>query len=100
MEIIKQIAESLEAGEFLVPVPRQFSMDDDGDVLVRVESSRGMLGCYLSAKKGGMGPYRAQIIPASYPSFAVLPELLRGARLEDIGVILTSLDLSMAEIDR
>ncbi|MCC7442225.1 MAG: NADH-quinone oxidoreductase subunit D [Bdellovibrionales bacterium] len=99
IEIVKQVCESMSDGPFLSVGPNEVIRPRSGEAFLRVESPRGALGCYV-ASEGGAGPVRVQFAPPSVPTLAVMPELARGGRLEDLPVILASLDLSIAEVDR
>jgi NADH-quinone oxidoreductase subunit D len=70
-----------------------------GESYCRVESSRGLLGCHLISD-GQPRPRRVQFRTPSQQAVRVIPELLQGAMVTDIPVILASLDLSLAETDK
>ncbi len=71
----------------------------EGEGTAFVESPRGSLGCHVISS-GGSQPERVHFITPSTFSLVTVPDVLLGCRLEDLGVILASLDLSMAEVDR
>jgi NADH-quinone oxidoreductase subunit D len=99
MEIVKQCAQALPTGssegiraDKKVFVPK-------GEAWARVESARGMLACHVISD-GGERPRRVRFRPASRSSLDVVPHILPGAYIEDLPIILASMDLSLAEIDR
>jgi NADH-quinone oxidoreductase subunit D len=106
LEILKHISETMPSGSYLnrqilpeagaegyrITVPK-------GEAYSRVESSRGMLMCHVISD-GGARPSRIQFGVPTTANLMALPELLVGVRLEDLPVLLASLDLSIAEADR
>jgi NADH-quinone oxidoreductase subunit D len=99
IDLLKQAVESLPRGPFW----KESLMDNfevpAGEAYVRVESPRGMLGCHL-VSDGGKNPSRVQFRVPTLPLLQAVPDLLVGGRLEDLPVILASLDLGIAEADR
>jgi NADH-quinone oxidoreductase subunit D len=99
LEILKTAVEAIPDGEFAaMRVDRDFVVPT-GEAYARVESARGLLGCHVVAD-GSDKPVRIQFRTPSVASLAAVPELIRGARVEDLPVILASLDLGIAEVDR
>lgn len=99
-ESIAIVRESLgraaEAGaDVLPPVPAIPA----GECYVRVEGPRGVIGCYV-VSDGGEFPARVQFVTPSLRAMAAVPRLLRGTRLEDLRLLLASLDISVSEADR
>jgi NADH-quinone oxidoreductase subunit D len=107
LRILKHLAETIPQGPFLRPgieldagspeaatfrVPR-------GEAYVRVESSRGLLGCHV-VSDGGEKPARVQFRVPSLAGIAVIPRIIQGIWIEDLPVVLASLDLSLPEADR
>ncbi|HTL13291.1 MAG TPA: NADH-quinone oxidoreductase subunit D [Bdellovibrionota bacterium] len=99
IEIVKQVCESMADGPHQLLGPMDPLPTRAGEGFSRVESPRGLLACYV-ASDGGNGPARVQFVPPSVAALSALPELAQGACLEDLPVILASLDLSVAEVDR
>jgi len=101
VHIIMQCLEKMPGGEVYNRVPNPFKWRvPEGEVYVRVESSRGELGLYL-VSDGGEGPYRAHFRTPSYThGLLVLEELLRGANIADVGNTMISLYVVAPEIDR
>ncbi|MBC7691268.1 MAG: NADH-quinone oxidoreductase subunit D [Methylotenera sp.] len=99
LEILKQSVDSIPAGQFQsVKISREFTIAP-GEAYSRVESPRGTLGCHL-VSDGGTRPARVQFKTPSTGHMLTIPELVIGTRVEDISVILLSLDISLAEFDR
>lgn len=96
--MIRQVCERLTVGPFQAK-PASTSAPPSGEGLGRVESPRGRLFCHV-VSSGKEQPMRVQFQTPSQQVLAVLPELLRGERIEDVGVILASFDISIAEADR
>jgi NADH-quinone oxidoreductase subunit C/D len=70
-----------------------------GETYGRIEAPKGELGFYL-VSHGGANPYRYHIRSTSLLNLTPLPHLSRGVQIADVGLILASLDLTMAEVDR
>lgn len=98
-EILRQAADALTPGPFCSePVGRDL-IPPPGEAYVRLESPRGTLACHVISE-GGPTPSRIQFRTPSLPTLYALPELVRGVRLEDLPLLLASLDMSVAEADR
>lgn len=71
-----------------------------GDAYAHVESTKGDFGAYV-VSDGSHKPYRVHIRgPSQSHGVTVLEELLKGARLADVPVILKTLDNCPPDIDR
>jgi NADH-quinone oxidoreductase subunit D len=97
--ILRQLLESLPGGEFEgaradreVQIPR-------GEAYARVESSRGLLACYV-ASDGGPTPLRVQFRVPSAGHLRIVEPMLHGVQLQDVPVAIASLGISIAEADR
>lgn len=71
----------------------------EGEYTSYVESSRGLLSCYLKAD-GSAKPYRVKWRTGSYYAVEVLPEIVKGLYYNDLIAIFGSLDVIMPEVDR
>lgn len=99
IEILKQAADTVPAGEFSNgKVDKDFAVLA-GEAYMHIESARGLLGCHV-VSDGGIKPNRVQFRTPSLAILHVLPELLERTRIEDLPVILASLDFSVPEVDR
>ena len=70
-----------------------------GEVYFGHENPKGELGFYIQSKGGGV-PYRLKIRSPSFINLSILGELMPGAMISDLPVILGSLDFVMGESDR
>jgi NADH-quinone oxidoreductase subunit D len=70
-----------------------------GEGYARIESARGLLGCHVVSNDTAR-PARVQFRTPTAAHLALIPELLTGIRVEDLPVLLLSLDLGLAEADR
>jgi NADH-quinone oxidoreductase subunit D len=70
-----------------------------GEVYFGHENPKGELGFYICSKGGGV-PYRLKIRAPSFVNLSILGELLPGAMISDVPVILGSIDFVMGEADR
>jgi NADH-quinone oxidoreductase subunit D len=106
VEILRHVAETIPSGPFLNrQILPEVGAEDyqikvpSGEAYSRVESSRGMVSCHLISE-GGTRPSRIQFHTPTTANLTALPEILIGIRIEDLPVLLASLDLSIAEADR
>ena len=99
VDLVRFLAERIPTGPFAGVGALDDFQVPSGEAYVRVESSRGLLGCHL-VSDGGSHPCRIQFRTPSSSAIALLPEILSGARIEDLSVILASLDISVAEVDK
>ena len=70
-----------------------------GEVYFAHENPKGELGFYINSKGGGV-PYRLKIRSPSFINLSILGELMPGAMVSDVPVILGSIDFVMGEADR
>ncbi len=70
-----------------------------GEVYFSHENPKGELGFYINSKVGGV-PYRLKIRSPSFINLSILGELMPGAMISDVPVILGSIDFVMGESDR
>ena len=70
-----------------------------GEIYFGHENPKGELGFYINSKGGGV-PYRLKIRAPSFINLSILGELMPGAMISDVPVILGSLDFVMGESDR
>lgn len=99
MEILKQLADDVPEGEYInSKVEKDFSVPA-GEAFARIESSRGLLGCHV-VSDGKEYPSRIQFRTPTQAALMAVPQLVVGIRIEDLPVVLASLDLGIAEADR
>lgn len=98
LKLMRQVCAQLEVGPFRQAIENNFKIPA-GEAYARIESTRGTLTCHV-VSNGGPTPLRVQFQTPSTQTFEVLPELLQGERLEDLGIVLASFDISVSEADR
>ncbi len=99
IQILVHVAERVPAGDFAcLKVGYDFTAPA-GEAFARVESARGYLGCHV-VSSGEASPVRVQWRTPSSHHVRALPKLLRGVALQDVSVLLASLDLCMSEVDK
>jgi NADH-quinone oxidoreductase subunit D len=99
MEILKQVTEAVPSGDFINSKVEKDYRVPSGEAYSRVESARGLLGCHV-VSDGKDKPSRVQFKTPSVALLMATPELVKGIRIEDLPVVLASLDLGIAEADR
>jgi NADH-quinone oxidoreductase subunit D len=99
MELLKQVVENVPSGDFINRKLEKDFLVPSGEAYSRIESSRGLLGCHV-VSDGTAFPSRVQFRPPSLANLMALPHLVTGIRIEDLPVVLASLDLGIAEADR
>jgi NADH-quinone oxidoreductase subunit D len=70
-----------------------------GEAYAANETANGELGYYV-VSDGGRVPWRARTRPPSFINYQVFPKLLVGHQISDIPVVLNSLNIIAAELDR
>jgi NADH-quinone oxidoreductase subunit D len=99
MGILKQIAEALPLGDYINPDIEKGYVVPAGEAYSRIESSRGLLGCHV-VSDGKPNPSRIQFRPPTLANLMAVIHLVPGIHIEDLPVVLSSLDLGIAEADR
>jgi NADH-quinone oxidoreductase subunit D len=104
IEMLKQLAESVPEGEYSLRKNNDGEHEKtmiipSGEAYSRVESSRGILGCHL-VSDGKDRPSRVQFRTPTVANLMSVSELVVGLRIEDLPVLLASLDLGISEADR
>lgn len=99
MEILKQLLDVVPAGNYRNPEWMKERAIPSGEAYSRIESSRGLLGCHV-VSDGGARPNRVQFRTPTVANLLAIPHVVRGVRVEDLPVVLASLDLGIAEADR
>ncbi len=105
IEDILQSAEMIEGCFRKIPVGNhriRVGMDvvpASGKAFAEVESPRGALGV-LTESKGEINPASIRFFSPSAMAVQILPALLRGVQLDDIFLVMHSLDISFSEVDK
>ncbi len=71
----------------------------DGEYLSRVESPRGELSYYVVSREMDT-PYRVAINTPSFKNYFSIGAILKGSNLQDVPVIVTSMDICLSCFDR
>jgi NADH-quinone oxidoreductase subunit D len=93
----RSIESLIQHFEIIMP-NRGFAAPVD-EVYGAVESPNGELGFYI-VSDGTERAYRARTRPPSFIHFAIFPDLIVGHQISDIVVVLGSLNIIAAELDR
>jgi NADH-quinone oxidoreductase subunit D len=96
--ILRQAMEGYPEGDFKVKVPR-IIQPPEGEVYASVEGPRGEFGVYVLSD-GSTKPYRLKMRAASFSNLQAVREMIRGLKIADLVIILSSLDTIVPEIDR
>ena len=96
--ILRQCAEKMPKGEYLVRQPQELKVPE-GETYVRIESSRGDLGCYL-VSDGSTHPYRCKFRTPSFSHCSVFSHLFKDCLFSDIVAMCASFDIVLPETDR
>ena len=100
--ILPRKEDALQGIEELI---RQFMVSTEcvnapaGQVYFAAENPKGELGFFLDSQGGGIAN-RLKMRSPSFGTLAILPELLPGHLVSDVGAILGSLDFVQGECDR
>ena len=70
-----------------------------GETYFAIESSKGELGVYFISD-GSEYPWRAKLRAPSFVNLQIVPELMRGHKMNDVIAILGSTDIILGEVDR
>jgi len=98
VRILEQALNEIPPGAVCADVPALFR-PPKGEVYSHIETGQGALGFYL-VSDGSIAPYRFRIRPPSLINLSVLRELCTGWKIGDMVVILGSIDINLAEVDR
>lgn len=99
LTLLVNVAEAVPPGEHSVlKVPPEFQVPA-GEAVSRVEGPRGMIQCHI-VSDGDVKPARVAWRTPSLPHLYLIPEMLRGVTLQNLSVVLASLDINIAEVDR
>jgi NADH-quinone oxidoreductase subunit D len=71
----------------------------EGEVFFQAENPKGRQGFFIVSKGGGV-PYRMRIVGPSFAMLSVLPKVMPGLLVQDVPVVLGSLDFMMGDCDR
>ena len=98
LKILHQAVERIPDGEVATKASARLR-PPKGEVYSRIEAPKGELGFYL-VSDGSTNPYRWRCRPTSLINLSALREMSLGYKVADAVVILGSIDLTLAEVDR
>lgn len=79
--------------------PKALRRPPQGEAYARIECPKGDLSFYV-VTDGSANPYRVRIRPPSQINLGALKEMCEGRKIQDIVIILGSINLTMADLDR
>ncbi|ESU34352.1 NAD(P)H-quinone oxidoreductase subunit H [Bacillus sp. 17376] len=98
LKIIEQAVQQFpKDGEIIAKVPKIIKAPK-GEAFVRIEGSRGEIGCYISSD-GKKEPYRLKFRRPSFYNLQILPKLLEGESISNLIAILGAVDIVLGEVD-
>jgi NADH-quinone oxidoreductase subunit D len=98
LKIIEQAVEQFPTdGPIMAKVPKIIK-PPKGEAFVRIEASRGEIGCYI-ASEGKKEPYRLKFRRPSFYNLQILPKLLIGENISNLIAILGAVDIVLGEVD-
>ena len=93
--VIEQVLDDLPPG----PIKARGSLElREGSGISRVEGPRGEIFCWVKGASEGLRGFH--LSAGSFPTLGILPGLLRGQRLEDLDLLLLSVDLCLPCAER
>jgi NADH-quinone oxidoreductase subunit D len=98
VRIINQAMKQLPPGEIRSEVP-PLLRPPVGEAYGHIESPKGELGFYL-VSDGSIAPYRLHIRPPSLINLTALRDMIIGWKIQDVVVVLGSIDICLGEVDR
>lgn len=98
VRIIEQALDGLPEGSVQAAIPKRIR-PEAGDIYVRTETPRGELGFYIVSDGTG-SPFRVKARAPAFVNLSVLPEIVRGAMIADLVLVVGSVDIVLGEVDR
>jgi NADH-quinone oxidoreductase subunit D len=100
VRIIEQALDGLPEGEVMNrKAKRALRRPPEGEAYGRIECPKGELSFYV-VSDGSANPYRVRIRPPSQINLSALKEMCAGHKIQDVVIILGSINLTMADLDR
>lgn len=97
--IVRQALDQLPEGEIMGKVKPMAAFKPQGEVYVRIENSRGELGCHIVGA-GATKPYRVKLRGGSFNHAQMIPAIAPGIMIADLVAIFASMDVILPEVDR
>ena len=100
VRIIDQALDGIPEGEVMnAQAAKALRRPPKGEAYGRIECPKGELSFYV-VSDGSAKPYRVRIRPPSQINLSALKEMCEGRKIQDIVIILGSINLTMADLDR
>lgn len=99
IRIVRQALAQIPDGPVMGKVPRGVLKLPKGEYYQAVDAPRGEVACHI-VSDGGPTPYRFKWRSPAFVHLQLLPYLTRGTKLQDLIVILATLDPVFGEVDR
>lgn len=99
VKLINQFVKFVGQGDFRDAKSTNIEIIPAGESFIKIESSRGTLSCHL-VSNGNKKAQRVKIQTPSNPVMNYLPIYLKENEVEDLPLLLSSLDLSINEVDK
>ena len=101
INVVRQALDKMPQGPVFNPGPNPLKWKvPAGEVYVRSESARGEFGYYV-VSDGSLKPRRIHVRgPAYVHGVSLLEDMLKGANISDVSIILNSLGVCPPEIER
>ncbi len=98
--IIDQALDGIPEGELMNgKASRALRRPPEGEAYGRIEAPKGELGFYVVSDGSG-NPYRLRIRPPSMINLTALKEMCVGHKIQDVVIILGSINIVLGDIDR
>lgn len=98
--IIDQALDDIPEGEVMNKrASRTLRRPPEGEAYARIEAPKGELGFYI-VSDGSSNPYRMRVRPPSLINLSALKEMCEGHKIQDVIVILGSINIVLGELDR
>ena len=98
LHLARRCLEELPAGAIAVRLPKVVRAPE-GETYAWTENPLGIAGCHL-VSRGGTTPWRLKLRTPSFATLSALPEILPGAGLADLPMVLASLFFILGDADR
>ncbi len=99
LTLLVAVAEAVPPGEHTaLRIPPDFRVPS-GEATSRVEGPRGLIQCHV-VSDGDVKPLRVAWRTPSTAHLYLVPSLLKGVTLQNLSLVLASLDLKLSEVDR
>ncbi len=98
VRLVRQALDLMPEGDVMAKMPRTLR-PAAGEVYVRTESPRGVLGVHLVSDGTG-NPYRLKWRGPCFSNLQALPYMCRGWKIADVVAILGSIDIVLGDVDR